>query len=107
MNLVALIGNVASEPELRYSASGKAVCTFRLAISRPGGAEADFITCVAWDRQAEICDQYIYIGRRLGIEGKLRQSVWETDDGRKSKVEVVAHRVQLLGAPRSDDETSD
>ena len=42
MNLVAVIGNVATEPKLDYTPSGKAVCKFRLAVSRPGGAEADF-----------------------------------------------------------------
>lgn len=103
--MVALIGNVASEPELRYTGSGKAVCTWRLAISRPGGTEADFFTVVTWERQAEVCDQYLYIGRRVGIEGRLRHSTWDEGDmleGKsRSKVEVVANRVQLLGAPRS------
>ena len=101
MNLVAIIGNVASQPELRYTASGKAVCSFRIAISRPGGTEADFITVVTWERQAEICDRYIYIGRRVGIEGRLHQ-VASTEDN-PSRVEIIAHRVQLLGAPRSTD----
>jgi single-strand DNA-binding protein len=98
MNVVALIGNVASDPELRYTASGRAVCTFRMAVSRPGGEQADFFTIVAWERQAEVCGEYITTGRRVGVEGRLHYSTWSTDDGAKrSKIEIVATRVQLLG----------
>lgn len=100
MNLVALIGNAASEPEMRYTSTGRAVCTFRLAVSRPGNEQADFFTIVSWERQAEICNQYVTKGRRLSVEGRLHHSTWEADDGKRSKVEVVAHRVHLLGAPR-------
>jgi single-strand DNA-binding protein len=101
MNVVALIGNLAADPELRYTPSGKAVCTFRLAVSRPGNEPADFFTIVAWERQAEVCGQYLVKGRRVGIEGRLHHSTWEAEDkSRRSRVEVIAHRVQLIGAPR-------
>ncbi len=100
MNLVALIGNVATAPELRYTTSGKAVCSFRMAVSRPGGDQADFVSITTWERQAEVCDRYLEIGRRVGIEGRLHHSTWESKEGRRSTVEVVAHRVQLLGAGR-------
>jgi single-strand DNA-binding protein len=101
MNLVAMIGNTATEPEFKHTPGGKAVCTFRLAVSRPGGDQADFVTVVAWERQAEVCAQYLQIGRRVAIEGRLHHSVWKTEDGeRRSRLEVVAHRVHLLGAKR-------
>jgi len=100
MNVVAVIGNVAAQPELRYTPAGKAVCSFRLAVSRPGGEQADFFTIVAWERQAEVCNEYLTIGRRVGVEGRLHHSTWEADEKRRSKVEIIAHRVQLLGAPR-------
>jgi single-strand DNA-binding protein len=100
MNVVALIGNVATEPEMRYTPSGRAVCTFRLAVSRPGGEEADFFSIVTWERQAEVCNEYLSLGRRVAIEGRLHHSTWEAEDGRQSKVEVVASRVELLGAAR-------
>lgn len=105
MNLVALIGNVASEPELRSTANERAVCTFRLAVSRPGGAAADFFTVVAWERQAEICKEYLQIGRRVGVEGRIHHSTWEHEGSRRSKVEVIAHRVQLLGAKRNQSDS--
>ena len=103
MNMVALVGNLASEPELRHTANGRAVCTFRVAVSRVGGEQADFFTVVAWERQAEVCREYLTLGRRVGVEGRLHHSTWEVEEGSRSKVEVVAHRVELLGnRPRTE-----
>ncbi len=98
MNLVAVIGNLATPPELRYTPAGRAVCSFRLAVSRPGGEQADFFDVVAWERQAEVCNEYLAVGRRVAVEGRLHHVVWEHEAGRRSRVEVVAHRVQMLGS---------
>ncbi len=103
MNMVALVGNLATDPELRHTAGGKAVCTFRVAVSRPGGEQADFFTVIAWERQAEVCKQYLTIGRRVAIDGRLHHATWEVEDGKRSKVEVIAHRVEMLGRSRRDD----
>lgn len=100
MNIVALIGNVASQPELRYTSAHRAVCSFRLAISRPDGKQADFLTIVTWERQAEVCNEYLAIGRRIGVEGRLHHSTWEAEGTKRSRVEVIASRVQMLGGPR-------
>jgi single-strand DNA-binding protein len=109
MNVVALVGNLATDPELRHTAGGKPVCTFRVAVSRPSGEQADFFTVVAWDRQAEVCKEYLAVGRRVAIDGRLHHSSWQVDEGegkpasRRSKVEVIAHRVEMLGKPRRDE----
>ena len=105
MNIVALIGNVASEPDARTtSAGGRRVCTFRLAVSRPGGEEADFFTIATWERQAEVCEAYLSVGRRVAIEGRLHHGavcLAESDSHEIDRtVQVVASRVQLLGAAR-------
>lgn len=108
MNVCVLVGNLATDPELRQTSGGRAVCSFRLAVSRPGGTDADFFTVVAWERQAEICKQYLSIGRRVAVEGRLHHSTWQVDvapaaegeqqrSNRRSKVELIAHRVELLG----------
>lgn len=102
MNVVVLLGNLAADPELRQTANGRAVCSFRLAVSRPGGEGADFFTVVAWERQAEVCAEYLAKGRRVAVEGRLHHSTWDVEDGKRSKVEVIAHRVKLLGAPRTE-----
>ena len=114
MNIVALVGNLATDPELRHTAAGKAVCTFRMAVSRSVPNEADFFTVVAWERQAEVCKEYLAGGRRVAIDGRLHHSVWEVDGAegepkqRRSKVEVVAHRVELLGGgPRKESQVDD
>ena len=116
MNICALIGNAASDPELKTTAGGKSVCHFRLAVSRAGADTADFFDVVTWDRQAEIIAEYVSIGRRVGVEGRLQHRTWETENGeRRSKVELVANRVHLLGnraqsavaAPRISESTDE
>ena len=103
MNIVALVGNIATDPEVRTTAGGRTVCQFRIAVSRPSSSsEADFFTVVAWEKQAEVCRDYLTVGRRIGVEGRLHHSSWRTDDDQpRSSVEVVAHRVELLGPGRS------
>jgi single-strand DNA-binding protein len=109
MNVVALVGNLATDPELRVTSGNRPVCTFRVAVSRPNGTDADFFTVVAWERQAEVCKQYLAVGRRVAIDGRLHHSTWEVEEGegkpksRRSKVEIIAHRVEMLGKPRRDE----
>ena len=100
MNIVAIIGNVASEPKLRNTSQGRAVCCFRVAVSRPGdGTTADFFDVVTWERQAEICKQYLDLGRRIAVEGRMHcRSYRDVDDVRRTSVELVASRVELLSA---------
>ena len=107
MNIVALVGNLATDPELRQTSGGRAVCTFRLAVSRAGGEQADFFTIVAWERQAEICNEYLAVGRRIAVEGRLHHSTWKVEESPRSKVEVIAHRVELLGKPKRDQVDTD
>jgi len=113
MNIVALVGHLATDPELRHTAAGKPVCTFRIAISRSAPNEADFFTVVAWERQAEVCSEYLTVGRRVAIDGRLHHATWEVegaegaDKQRRSKVEVIAHRVELLDGPRRDRQAAD
>ena len=98
MNIVAIVGNVASQPELRHTSQGRAICTFRVAVSRPGGEEADFFTVAAWERQAEVCNEYLAIGRRIAVDGRMHCRIEDKPDGtRTSSIEIVAHRVELLG----------
>lgn len=100
MNIVAVVGNVASEPELRHTPQGRAICTFRVAVSRPGGEEADFFTVAARERQAEVCQQFLTIGRRVSVEGCMHCRVLDGEPQRTS-VEIVASRIELLSPNRS------
>jgi len=104
MNVVTLIGNLATDVELKQLADGKQVASFVLAVdraSKDGGA--DFVRISVWDRQAETCSQFLHKGDRAALEGRLRSRSWQAPDGtRRSAVEVVASRVQFLTSPDGD-----
>ena len=104
MNNVSLIGNLATEVELKeVGAENKKVAGFLLAVDRSGkDADADFVWVKAWDRQAELCVQFLDKGRRVAVSGRLQSQSWEQDGKRRSKVEVVATRVEFLSAPAAE-----
>jgi single-strand DNA-binding protein len=100
VNVVTLIGNLATEVEVRDVGDGKRVASFLLAVDRrtkEGGA--DFVRVSAWDRQADACGQYLTKGRRVAIDGYLRSRSWEDQGKRRRDVEVVARSVQFLSPP--------
>jgi single-strand DNA-binding protein len=106
MNHVVLLGNLAGEPEFKElkpptdDEPGKAVCNFRLAVNRHGIDHTDFFTVVTWNRQAYLTKQFLTKGRQVLVEGRLHHSVWASDDGPRSRVEVIAQRVEWLGGPK-------
>jgi single-strand DNA-binding protein len=103
MNSVHLIGNLATDVELRGVAEEKKVASFLLAVdrgSRDGGA--DFVWVSAWDRQAELCSEHLEKGRRVAIDGRLKSRTWEQDGRRRDAVEVVARRVEFLSPPNRE-----
>jgi single-strand DNA-binding protein len=110
LNKVLLIGNLTKDPELRYTPNGTAVTNLRIAVNRKfkdrsGELKEDtcFITVTAWDKQAEICNQYLQKGRAVFVEGILQSRSWETGDGQKrSTIDVRAERIQFLGGPRGE-----
>ncbi len=99
MNSVVLVGNLATEVELKEVGEGRKVASFLLAIDRPGKDDgADFIRISAWERQAELCMQHLAKGRQVGVEGRLRSRSWTDGDGkRRSAVDVTAGRVAFIG----------
>jgi single-strand DNA-binding protein len=106
VNVVTLIGNLATDVEMREVGPDKKVASFVLAIdraSREGGA--DFVSVSAWDRQAELCAEYLGKGRRIAVDGRLKSRSWEEEGKRRSAIEVVARRIEFLGGgPRRDEE---
>src|SRR6185295_18815576 len=107
LNKVMLIGNVGKDPEMRYTANGKAVATFTVACNRNYSSaegerkeETDWFNIVAWEKLAELCSQFLQKGRQAYIEGRLQTRSWEGQDGQKKYMtEVVAQTVLFLGAP--------
>ncbi|MCF8034385.1 MAG: single-stranded DNA-binding protein [Desulfarculaceae bacterium] len=107
INKVILIGNLGADPELKYTASGTPVCTFRLATSetfkdREGNQQerTEWHRIVAWAKLGEIAAQYLSKGRQVYIEGSIRTRTWEDQNGeRKYMTEIVARDIQFLGGP--------
>jgi len=106
LNIVALVGRVVADPELRYTPSGVAVTTFTVAVDRrfkneAGEKQTDFFDIVAWRQSAEFAANYLTKGRLVAVQGKLQQRSWVQQDGQKrSKVEVVADSLQGLDKPQ-------
>jgi single-strand DNA-binding protein len=97
MNVVILTGRITADPELKYTQSGVAVCTFNLAVDRPTkGDEADFPTIVAWRETAEFVSKYLHKGSKIVARGEVRTRNYEDRDGKKHKVtEIQADRVEF------------
>ena len=103
LNLVSLIGRLTRDAELKYTASGQAVCKFAIAVNRRRKSgdqwidEPNFFDIVLWGRQGESLNQYLVKGKQVGIDGELRQDRWEQDGQNRSRVEVIVNNIQLLG----------
>jgi len=106
LNKVLMIGNLTRDPELRYVPSGAPVATFGLAANRTfvtqHGEKKDevcFVRVVVFGKQAESCSQYLTKGRPVFVEGRLQYRAWEQDGQKRNSLDIVAERVQFLGAP--------
>ena len=107
LNKVFLIGNLTRDPELRYTPGGTAVVNLRMATNRrfkdktgEMKQEVCYLTVVSWDKQAEVCNQYLHKGSPLFVEGRLQSRSWDGPDGKKRNViEIRAERIQFLGTP--------
>jgi single-strand DNA-binding protein len=107
LNKVILIGRLANDPELKYTPSGVALSSFRVAVNRPmapnaqGEREADFIDVVAWRQNAEFAANYLSKGRLVAVEGRLQVRSWVQEDGTRRKwTEVVCDHLKSLDRPR-------
>ncbi|MBO0586146.1 single-stranded DNA-binding protein [Sporosarcina sp. E16_8] len=106
INRVVLVGRLTKDPELKYTQTGIAVTRFTLAVNRAfqsasGEREADFISCVAWRKQAENVANYLKKGSLVGVDGRIQTGSFEGQDGKRVyTTEVVADSTQFL-EPRS------
>jgi single-strand DNA-binding protein len=103
INKVIIVGRLTRDAELKYTSNGFAVCKFSLAVNRRRKSgdqwveEANFFDVVLWGRTAEALNQYLVKGKQVAVEGELRQNRWEQDGQPRSKVEISAINLQLLG----------
>ncbi|MBQ8869437.1 MAG: single-stranded DNA-binding protein [Oscillospiraceae bacterium] len=105
INVVVLMGRLVADPELKQTANGASVTSFRIAVDRnfankeTGERQADFITIVAWRQTAEFVCKYFRKGSMIAIEGSLQTRNYEDKDGNKrTAYEVVANNVSFTGS---------
>jgi len=112
LNHVVLIGRLTRDAELKYTAGGQAVCKFAIAVNRRKKVgdtwedEANFFDIVLWGKQGESLQNYLVKGKMVGIEGELRQDRWQQDGQNRSKIEVIANYIQLLGGGQSGERSN-
>lgn len=110
LNKVTLIGNLTRDPELKYTPSGTAVCTFGLATNRSwstdGGdrkEDVEFHRIVAWQKLAELCAQLLSKGRKVYVEGRLQTRRWTgQDEVERQTTEIVINEMIILDSKYSD-----
>ncbi|TWT47666.1 single-stranded DNA-binding protein [Botrimarina hoheduenensis] len=101
-NRVVLVGNLTRDPELRYIPSGAAVSEIGLAVNdrvKKGDQwvdETTFVDVTLWSRTAEVANEYLTKGSSVLIEGRLKLDTWEKDGQKRSKLRVVADKMQML-----------
>ena len=105
INRVNISGNLTRDPDLRATASGSQILSFGVAVNdrvkdQQTGEWTDrpnFVDCVVFGKRAESLNNLLSKGMKVAIEGKLRYSSWETQDGQKrSKLEVVVDEVEFF-----------
>lgn len=113
MNKVHLIGNLTRDPEVRYTQSGKAVCTFSVAVNDGYGEnkKAYFFPVVVWNKSAEACGNSLHKGSKVAVTGKLTSRQYENNEGKKVTVfEIVADAfggVEFLGKKQGGSQSNE
>ncbi len=97
MNSVNVTGRIGKEPEMRQTTSGKSVCNFSIALDEGKDQDPTWVDVTAWEKTAELVNEYLAKGDECGVTGRLRQERWEADGGEKrSRLVIVANQVVFL-----------
>lgn len=107
MNKVIEMGRLTADPELKKTrGDGLSVCSFTIAVNRPGTEKTDFLDCVAWRSTAELVCKWLKKGSPVIVEGSLKTRTWEDKFGQKRKtVEIVVDNVFFV--PKAKAETNE
>ena len=109
MNSVSLVGRLTKDPAVSTTKAGKSYVRFSLAVDRHIGKDkaqegtptADFISCVAWEKTAEVISQYTAKGRKIAVEGRIQTRSYDAKDGSKRYVtEVVVQHMEFCESKR-------
>ena len=111
MNKIIVIGNLGSDPEMRYTPNGQSVTSFNIASNRryrtadgEQREETEWFRCSAFGRLGETCNQYLTRGQQVYVEGRLRGRSYSDRDGQpRYSLEITLNEMQMLGR-RGDNE---
>ena len=107
VNQVILMGRLTRDPELRTTASGKNITSFSIAVDRYSSEETDFFEVTAWEKLAELVDQYLNKGSKVLVQGRLQLDRWEKDGQKNSRVSITANDVTFLDSKQGETQQQD
>ena len=101
MNQVVLIGNIATDLEVKSTTGGKAVCRFNLAVNGYND-RTDFVPIEVWNKWAENLVKYQQKGSKIAVVGRIAVDSYESEGQKKTFTKVVAHEVEFLGSKQQE-----
>lgn len=109
MNSVQLTGRLTKEPDFRTSQNGAASVRFTLAVPRTGGKDsgADFVSCIAFNKQAEFIKQYFTKGQKMDLTGRIMTGTYTGADGKKVYTTNVCATTVEFGESKARAASSD
>jgi single-strand DNA-binding protein len=106
INNVILTGRHVREPELKYSQSGMAFCRFNLAVNRMKKDDpADFISCIAFGKTAELIGEYMHKGDPMGVVGRIQTGSYEKDGNKIYTTDVMVNSIEFIGSSNKNAKT--
>jgi single-strand DNA-binding protein len=108
INVSIVSGNLTADPVVHHTDDEKIVGKFRIASQRPRGNDgedrgADFVDVTVFGQQAENCGRYLAKGRKVLVKGRLHHSEWDSGDGRRQRLEVIADPLGVQFLTRKPD----
>lgn len=114
LNLAQLIGNLTRDPELKYTSTGSAYCTFGIATNRDWKSDGevkqqtDYHNIVAWGKLGELCAQLLKKGTKTYVSGRIQTREWDGQDGQKNRrTEIVIEDMLILDSKKSSGTSED
>ena len=106
-NFVMLLGRTTKDIEIKVTPSGTQIATFSLAVDRPGKEDTDFITCVAFNKTAEVMNRYVPKGSKIQVCGRLQTGSYTKSNGeRVFTTDVIVNSIEFFAAKKADPQPS-
>ena len=108
LNVVAIMGRLAADPQMRQTQSGKSVASFRVAVDRGrkdanGQNQTDWLDVVAWDKTSDFVSRYFSKGSMISVTGRLQSRNYQDKNGNnRTAIEIVANQVSFCGEKKQE-----